>query len=104
MDTVIPSDALRLAKEIPGLDPEAYTRAAINPIHPPPEHDLVAPPEEDCIGAYRLMQWYWRHAPTDDGEIHAALYVAQTFGIGFAEAWEQLDSAYGEYNSRYSHN
>jgi len=102
--TVISLEALRLAKEIPGLDVEDYTRAAANPIAPPADLELEVLPEDEVIAAYILMTWYWREAPTEDGDIHYALYVARKFGAGFAAAWEQLENAYGDYNSRYSHN
>lgn len=102
--TVVSLEALRLAKDIPGLDAEGYTRAAANPISPPADLELENLPEDEVVGAYSLMRWYWREAPTEDGDIHAALYVARKFGIPFEAAWEQLDNAYGEYNSRYSHN
>jgi hypothetical protein len=97
-------EALRLAREIPGLDPEDYTRAVANPIDPPSELELDFLPEDEVVAAYILMTWYWREAPTNDGDIHCALYLAKKFGITFAAAWEQIENAYGEYNSRYSHN
>jgi hypothetical protein len=102
--TLISLDAMRIVKDVPELDLEACARALASPIEPPAEHDLVVLPEDDCVGAYGLMRWYWHEAPTDDGDIHAALYVARKFGLGFADAWVQLSDAYGEYNSRYSHN
>jgi hypothetical protein len=101
---MISLEALRLSREIPGLDAEDYARAAAAPIDPPADLELEVLPEDEVIAAYSLMTWYWREAPTEDGDIHYALYVARKFGIGFAVAWEQLENAYGEYNSRYSHN
>ncbi len=97
-------EALRLAREIRGLDPVAYARAAAAPINPPADLDLEVLPEDEVVAAYLLMSWYWREAPTEDGDIHAALYVARKFGVSFKEAWRQLENSYGEYNSRYSHN
>jgi hypothetical protein len=97
-------EALRLSREIPGLDAEDYTRAAASPIAPPVDLELEVLPEDEVVAAYILMTWYWREAPTEDGDIHYALYVARKFRIGFTEAWQQMENAYGDYNSHYSHN
>lgn len=102
--SVVSLEALRLSQEIPGLNAEDYTRAAAAPISPPADLELEVLPEDEVVGAYMLMTWYWREAPTEDGDIHYALYVSRKFAIGFAEAWKQMENAYGEYNSRYSHN
>lgn len=97
-------EALRLSRDIPGLDVEDYTRAAASPINPPADLELEVLPEDEVVGAYILMTWYRREAPTEDGDIHFALYVSRKFGIAFTEAWEQMENAYGDYNFRYSHN
>ncbi|WP_445504793.1 hypothetical protein [Microvirga sp. G4-2] len=100
--TVISLEALRLAKDIPALDPEGYTRAAANPVNPPPELELKGWPEDDIIEAYKLTSWYLRE--TEDGMEQAALYVARKFGLSLAHAWDQVECSYADYNATYSHN
>jgi len=101
---VVSIEAMRMAKQIPGLDPEAYARAAAAPIDPPTDLALEVLPEDDIIAAYMLVRWYLRDAETEDPFEQAALYVARKFGISFQHAWDQIECSYADYNSQYSHN
>ena len=100
--TVVSLESLRLSREIPGLDPEGYTRAAAAPVDPPAELELEGWPEDDIIAAYRLISWYLKE--TEDGMEQAALYVARKFSLSFLHAWDQVECSYADYNSQYSHN
>lgn len=95
-------EARRLVELCSDFDPEAYLRAVVDPVDPPAEHQLEVLPLHDIISAYSMTTWYFRNI--EDSFEQAALYVARKFGLSFEAAWDQVECAYADYNSAYSHN